>query len=128
MNKNFFKSIGAVLAGFVAVAILSVATDFIFETFGIFPGTAHPELYTSWMLGVALLYRSVFTIIGGYITAKLAPQNPMRHVYILVVLGLIGGIAGAVSGWHLGNHWYPVLLAITGPVFVWIGGKLFKSK
>ena len=128
MNKNFFKSIGAVLAGFVAVALLSVATDFIFETFEIFLGTVHPELYTSWMLGVALLYRSIFTVIGGYITAKLAPQNPMRHVYILVVLGLIGGIAGAVGGWHLGNHWYPVLLAITGPMFVWIGGNLHKSK
>jgi MFS family permease len=126
MNKNIFKSVGAVLAGFVAVAILSVATDFVFETLGIFPDAANPELYASWMLGIALVYRSIFTVVGGYLTAKFAPQNPMHHIYVLMVLGLIGGVAGAVSGWHLGNHWYPVLLAVTGPLFVWLGGKLLK--
>jgi hypothetical protein len=78
------------------------------------------------MLGIALAYRSIFTVVGGYLTARLAPQNPMRHVYVLMALGLVGGIAGVVGGWHLGNHWYPILLAITGPFFVYLGGKLFK--
>jgi len=126
MNKNILKSIGAVLAGFVTVAILSIVTDFVLETLRIFPGTTHPELYASWMLAIALVYRSLFTVIGGYLTARLAPQNPMHHVYVLMAIGLIGGIAGAVGGWHLGNHWYPVLLAVTGPIFVWIGGRFLK--
>ena len=124
MKKNIFKSIGAVMVGFISVAVLSVITDFIFETLGIFPGIAHPELYASWMLGVALVYRSIFTVVGGYLTARLAPQNPMRHVYVLMVLGLVGGIAGVVGGWSYGNHWYPISLAVSGPIFVWIGGKL----
>lgn len=128
MNKTIFKSIGAVVAGFVSVAVFSVATDFIFETLGVFPGSIHPELYVPWMLGVALAYRSIYTIVGGYITARLAPKNPMNHVYALMVLGFVGGVAGAIGGWSYGNHWYPVLLAITGPIFVWVGGKLYKSK
>jgi hypothetical protein len=127
MSKNILKSIGAVMAGFFAVAVFSVATDSILEAVGIFPGTKHPELYKSWMLGLALLYRSLFTLVGGYITARLAPQDSMRHVHVLMVLGLIGGVAGAINGWGYGNHWYPISLAVTGPLFVWIGGTLYKS-
>ena len=37
MNKEIFKSIGAVLAGFITVFVLSVATDFVLETMGVFP-------------------------------------------------------------------------------------------
>lgn len=128
MNKNTFKSIGAVVGGFISVAALSIATDFVFETLGIFPGSTHPELYAPWMLGVALAYRSLATVFGGYLTAKLAPTNPMRHVYVLAFLGFLGGVAGAVGAWSYGNHWYPVLLAITGPIFVWVGGKLYQPK
>lgn len=124
MNTPYFKSVGAVLAGFISVAVLSILMDFILESLQIFPSALHPEAYVPWMLGVALFYRSVCTVIGGYLTARLAPKNPMKHVYALMVLGGIGGVAGAVGGWHLGNHWYPVLLAVTGPFFVWLGGRL----
>ncbi len=127
MNKNTFKSIGAVIAGFSSVAVLSIATDFIMGTLGIFPKSDF-GVYTQWMLVIALLYRSLFTIIGGYITARLAPTNPMHHVYVLMVFGLLGGVAGAIGGWGYGNHWYPILLAITGPFFVWIGGKFGLEK
>lgn len=127
MSKNIFKSIGAVLAGFIAVAILSVATDAILEAMGVLPPSTHPEAALPWMLVLALVYRSIYTIMGGYITAKLAPTSPMKHVIALMVLGGFGGIAGVVGGWSLGNHWYPIALAVTGPVFVWVGGKL-KTK
>jgi hypothetical protein len=128
MKKLKLKSIGAVVAGFICVALLSILTDSIFEKMGIFPGTSQPQLYTAWMLWISLAYRSVFTIVGGYVTARLAPQKPMSHVYALMVLGFIGGVAGVVGGWDLGNHWYPILLAITGPVFVYWGGKLTGCK
>lgn len=36
LNKNSFKSIGAILAGFVAVAVLSIVTDSVLESAGIF--------------------------------------------------------------------------------------------
>src|SRR5690606_25950597 len=123
MNKNIFKSIWAVVAGFVSIVILSVATDFVFKTLGVFP---QQELFAAWMLGIALVYRSVFTVVGGYVTARLAPQNPMRHVYVLMALGFVGSVVGVIAGWNLGNQWYPIALAITGPLFVWVGGRLYK--
>lgn len=122
-KKNILKSIGVIIVGFILVAALSIALDYVFETLGIFPGITHPELYTPWMLIIALTYRSLATILGGYITASIAPANPMRHIYVFAVLGFIGGVAGAINGWNYGNHWYPILLAITGPFFVWLGGK-----
>ncbi len=120
------KSIGAVLAGFLTVFILSVVTDVILETFGIFPPPDHPEQMTQQMLVAALLYRSVYAVAGGYVTAKLAPRNAMKHVVMLGILGTIGGIAGIFAGWQYGNHWYPILLAITAYPLVLRGGKLAK--
>lgn len=43
MNMNTFKSIGAVVAGFLTVVVLSVGTDFILESLGIFPPQSEPS-------------------------------------------------------------------------------------
>jgi hypothetical protein len=31
---------------------------------------------------LALSYRILYTVIGGYITASLAPHSAMRHVFV----------------------------------------------
>ncbi len=127
MNSNVFKSIGAVLAGFIAVFILSIGTDAILEALGIFPPQSQPQLFIGWMLILAFIYRSAYGVVGGYITARFAPNNTMRHVAILGILGTIGGIAGVIAGWNLSAHWYPIALAVTAFPLVWIGGKMKKS-
>ena len=52
-------------------------------------------------------YRCVYTVLAGYITARLAPRNPMRHVWVLAFIGL------AMAGWryrtwdmNLGPRWH----------------------
>jgi hypothetical protein len=125
--KQLLKSIGAVIAGFMTVVVLSIATDSIVEALGIFPGAAHPEAYKQWMLAVALFYRTIFTIFGGFVTAKLAPTKPMRHAVILGILGTIAGTLGAIAGWSLGNHWYPIALAALGLPSTWLGGIAHKT-
>lgn len=125
MILNLLKSIGAVLAGFITVAVLSILTDTILETLGVFPPMTRPEAYVTWMLVVALLYRSIYTVAGGYVTAKLARNKPMCHVWWLMGIGGASGTVGAIAAWGLGNHWYPVLIAVTGPICIWVGGKLF---
>ncbi|MEK7641419.1 MAG: hypothetical protein AAB365_00310 [Patescibacteria group bacterium] len=126
--KNIFKSIGAVLAGFAAVAFLSIGTDTILEMLGIFPAPTEVGLFVTWMLVLAFIYRSIYAVVGGYVTARLAPNYPMRHVVALGVLGTIGGIAGVVVGWDLSQHWYPIALAVTAFPLVWFGGKLKKPR
>ena len=122
------KSVGAVGAGFLIVVVLSVGTDWVLETLGIFPPASEQGLFISWMLAVALLYRTIYTILGGYMTARLAPDKPMRLVYVLGVLGTLGGIAGVVAGWNLSDHWYPIALAVLAFPSVWLGGWLHKKK
>lgn len=121
MNKG--KSIWAVIAGFLTVVILSTATDTVLEAIGFFPpiGTG---LFDTKLLVIAFAYRSVFTVAGGYVTAIVAPQNPMKHVVVLGLIGTAAGIAGVFFGWNLSDHWYPIALASTGFLFTWIGGKL----
>ena len=117
------KSIAAVIAGVVTIVVLSVETDSILETAGIF--TPPDEgLFVPWMLTLALVYRSVYAIAGGYATASLAPDRPMLHVVILGTIGTVASIAGAIVGWDLSAHWYPVALIITSLPFTILGGRL----
>ncbi|MES2007098.1 MAG: hypothetical protein V4436_03245 [Patescibacteria group bacterium] len=125
---NILKSIGAVLAGFLTVVILSTGTDFVVEAAGIFPPPSAEGLYVTWMLALALLYRTIFTVAGGYITAMLAPKRKMLHVNILGFLGTLGGLAGVAAGWNLSAHWYPIALAVLAFPSVWAGGKLFMLR
>lgn len=72
-TKQILKSVGAFLAGFLTVAILSTIMDAILEAIGVLPSAANPIPFTSGMYILALVYRTIFTILGGYITAYLAP-------------------------------------------------------
>ena len=121
---NPLKSIGAVLAGFVTVFALSAGTDFVLETLGVFPPLSDPGSYTSLMLGFALLYRCIYTVGGGYVTARLAPDRPMGHAIALGLLGIVAASIGVIVGWKLSAHWYPIALALTALPCTWLGGRL----
>lgn len=123
MAKSLPKSIVAIIVGFFTVAILSIATDTILEKLGIFP-PATDGLFVTWMLVLALVYRSIYAVVGGYVTARLAPENPMKHVWILASIGTVMSVIGIFVGWNLSQHWYPIMLAITTIPCVWLGGKL----
>ncbi len=131
MNRNIFKSIGAILAGFVTVVALSIGTDSVLEATGLFPPQNRPELYTSGPLLMALIYRSLYTVAGGYVVAALAPGRPMRHAIILGILGVVAGTLGAAANWDkttVGTAWYPIALVIAALPCTWLGGKLFESR
>ena len=123
MAHTALRSIGAVLAGFVTVAVLSIAADALLEAVGIFPPPSE-GLFVTWMLALALLYRCAFTVLGGYVNARLAPTAPVRHAIILGIIGTVAAIIGTIVGWDLSAHWYPLALAVTGLPCTWLGGKL----
>jgi hypothetical protein len=56
---------------------------------------------------LTLSYRIAYTVVGGYITATLAPHSPMRHALALGIGGLAVGAAGAIATipMHLGPNW-----------------------
>lgn len=128
------KQIGAVLAGFLTVVILSVATDAIFEAAGIFPSASDQSRFATWMLAIAFVYRSIYAVAGGYVCAALSVEQKKRQVTILGIIGTAGGIAGVIYGWSMSEQygwsmfdlWYPVALAVTAFPLTWFGGSLKK--
>src|SRR5207248_3755736 len=75
------RSIGAVLVGFFAVVILSLATDMVLHATGVFPPWGDPV--SSALLLLATTYRTIYSVVGCYIAARLAPDRPMRHALAL---------------------------------------------
>lgn len=127
MNKKVLKSIWAVFAGILVIVILSIATDTLLESVGFFP-PATEGLFDNSLLAIALAYRTIYAFVGGFVTAKLAPSNPKKHVMILLIIGVVLGILGVVAGWNLSQHWYPISLVFTSAFAVWLGGKKVIKK
>lgn len=126
MNKNILKSIGAILAGFVLVVIISILTDIILMQTGLMKLPL--DLNPVWFIILVVFYRSLYATIGSYLTAKLSPDNPMRHAMIGGIIGFAVAIIGAIAEWDKPPHWYPISLIITALPSAWLGGQLFINK
>lgn len=123
--RNLPRSTIAVIAGFVAIFVLSLATDQLLHSLGVYPPWGEPMRATSLNL-LALSYRLVYDTFGCYLTARLAPRNPMRHALTLGGIGFVLSSLGAVGGImaDLGPAWYPILLALSSLPSAWLGGWL----
>jgi purine-cytosine permease-like protein len=127
MTSTFWRSAGAVVAGFVAIVVLSLGTDQVLHVLQVYPPWGQPM--SGGLFGVATAYRIVYTIAGGYLTARLAPHAPVRHALILGFIGLLPGIGGvlvAIAKPELGPLWYPIVIAVTGLPCCWLGGVLYR--
>ncbi|MGC2166497.1 MAG: hypothetical protein WA632_10840 [Gallionella sp.] len=124
--RNIPRSIGAVLAAFVAVFVLSLGTDQLFHALEIYPPWGEPMTDTGLLL-LALAYRIVYGIAGGYIVARLAPRNAMRHALIMGGIGFVLSMAGGIAMWDMGAHWYPIALALSSLPCSWTGATLYLN-
>jgi len=119
------RSVGAVMAGLLFIVILSTLADVLMHALGIFPPwfTYMPD--SLFLLAIA--YRSVFSILGCYITARLAPNHPMLYALILGGIGVVLSIAGVAATWNKGREfgpkWYPIALVVLSLPLAWLGGK-----
>jgi hypothetical protein len=127
MNKKLLKSIWAVFAGMLVIVVLSLVTDMILEGAGILTPPSQ-GLFITWMIILVLIYRSIYTVIGAYLTAKLAPANPMRHAIILGTIGVILSFMGIFASAGKAPMWFPVTLTILTLPCAWLGGKWFEAK
>ncbi len=124
------RSILAIFAGFVFVAALSTVTDVVLNKVGIFPalGQRMPDR----LLVIALAYRTLFSIGGSYITARIAPYRPMLHAFVGALIGLAIGTLGVFVTWNnpmtQGAHWYAIAVALVGLPAAWVGGKIWLAQ
>ena len=125
---NVLKGIVAILVAMVFIVASHAGTDFVLESLGIFT-PPNEGFHTTWMVVTATIYRSIYTVAGGYITAALAPNPPMRYVMILGLIGLVVSTLAAIATipMKLGPAWYPIALAVLALPCVWLGGRLNKQ-
>jgi hypothetical protein len=127
MTMTVLKQVRAVLVGFISVVALSHGMDALLRALGVLP-SVEVAIYPVSALVLALVYRSFFAVVGGYVTATLAQQNAPRLLTVLGCLGTLGGVAGVAVGWNMPNLWYPIGLLIGAFPLTWFGGKFKLTK
>jgi hypothetical protein len=115
----------ALLAGFAAGIGLTIGTDALMHAMGVFPPSGRPT--PDPQLALATFYRTVYSILGAYVIARLAPRRPMAHALYGGAVGVIMSTLGAVATWNLGlgSHWYPLALIALAMPTSWAGAKLY---
>jgi hypothetical protein len=126
MKKSILKSTLAILAGFALGAVLSLGTDFLLNSLGIM-SMQNFKQNSTLIVALVVVYRFIFNVMGCYLTAKLAPNKPMKHVIIIGIIGTILGILGSVAMWDQAVPWYNIAIIVISLPSAWIGGKLFLS-
>jgi hypothetical protein len=129
-NENFWRSGGAILAGFLTGAVLSLGADEMLHALNVFPPWGQPmDDHLFWM---PALYRFIFNAAGCYLAARLAPNKPLRHALVIGALGFFLGLAGTLAAWNhvpsLGPHWYSAAVVLMSLPCAWLGGSLAVKK
>jgi hypothetical protein len=121
-SRSFLRSAVAFISGFLVVVVLSLGSDLLLRRLGVLPPLDQPT--GDALLFVAFTYRTVYSVLGSYVVASLAPYAPMAHALISGAVGFVLSLAGAIAMWRLGSHWYPIALVITALPCAWLGGAL----
>jgi len=122
--RRIGRSVTALLAGFVAIVVLSLGTDWALHAAGVFPALG--QKMSDALFVLATVYRTLYGVVGSYVTARLAPDRPMGHALVGGLIGVAMSTLGAVVTWNkdLGPRWYSLALIVTAMPTAWLGGKL----
>jgi len=123
MNK---RSTLAVLAGLLFILVVTTLVDLALHAAGVFPPMKQP--ISDRLALLATSYRVVISVAGAWLTARLAPDKPMKHAMILGGIGVVLGLIGVVATWDmgLGPRWYPILLVVLALPQCWAGARLYE--
>jgi hypothetical protein len=128
MKPNLPRSVLAIVAGVVFAVSITLATDHVLHSSGIFPPIGQPM--SDGLFGLATLYRTIYGVAGAWLIAWLAPRKPMLHAMISGVLGALVALVGTIATWNndpaFGPHWYPIALVILALPQSWLGAKLHQ--
>jgi len=110
------------------IVVVSTLVDIVLHALRVFPPMNQPINDSLALLATS--YRVLISIAGAWLTARLAPEKPMKHAMILGILGTFLGLVGVVATWNtgLGPRWYPILLAVLAIPQCWVGGKLYEMR
>jgi hypothetical protein len=121
------KSIWAIAAGVIFIVVVSTLADAVLHVVGVYPAWDQP--IDDKLSLLATSYRFAISVAGAWLTARLAPFQPMKHVLILGVVGTIMGTIGVLATWNMGMgpRWYPIALAVLALPQCWLGGRIYEG-
>jgi hypothetical protein len=121
------KSFWAVAAGVLVIVVVTTLVDVVLHAVDVFPPMAQP--IGNRLALLATSYRVVISVGGAWLTARLAPDQPMKHAMILGGVGTVLGLIGVAATWNLGlgPRWYPIALAVLAIPQCWLGGRLYET-
>jgi hypothetical protein len=119
-------SVWAVSAGLVAAVAVTTLVDIPLHVVNVYPRM--PQPLTDALALLATAYRIPISVGAAWLTARLAPDRPLRHALVLGYLGTVLAVVGIVATWNrgLGPRWYPIALAVLAIPQCWLGGKLYE--
>jgi hypothetical protein len=120
------RSILAVVVGVVFIIVVTTLVDIALHLTGIYPPMDQPLNDPLALLATG--YRIIISIAGAWLTARLAPDKPMKHAMALGYVGTILGLIGLAATWGkgLGPGWYPIALVVLAIPQCWAGGRLYE--
>jgi peptidoglycan/LPS O-acetylase OafA/YrhL len=129
--KNQTKTVRSVLAvatGLGAIAAASHGVDVLLQAAGWYARDGRPM--SDGLFACAAVYRTLFGVLGCYLTARLAPDRPQRHALILGAIGTLLALLGAIATWNagpqFGPHWYPLSLVLTAMPAALLAARLTR--
>ncbi len=125
MNK---RSIWAVAAGVIFIVGVTTLVDIALHAAGVYPPMDKP--IGNRLALLATSYRIVISIAGAWLTARLAPEEPMKHALWLGYVGVVLGLVGLAATWNLGlgPRWYPIALVVLAIPQCWAGGRIYEMQ
>lgn len=111
----------AILAG-IGCNFLAVPIDIALYAAGFY--LPPPQGLDDRQAAVAFAYRLALAVLGGYVTARKAPSQPMKHALILAGIGVVLSTGGALAMQGMGPAWYPWLLVAICLPASWAGAKV----
>jgi hypothetical protein len=124
--RRLGRSIGAVLAGLATIFVTHSGTDAVLHATHVFPEMGVPM--SDALFALAIAYRSVFSVLGGYVTARLSPNKPRLHALWLGSIGVAICTVALIATWNanLGPRWYTMALALSAIPCALLGARLHR--
>ncbi len=122
------RSVVSVAAGFFAVMVLGAAADMVLNQMvpNAFDAQGHARAEST--LFIKLAYETLFALLAGYITARIAVRKPFKHVLIMAAIVLAGRAFISIATWDVVPLWFNLgVLVLIIPAAL-LGAKLSELR
>jgi hypothetical protein len=122
------RSVVSVAAGFFTVMVLGAAADVVLAQVSPNAFDAQGHAHAESTLFIKLAYETLFALLAGYITARIAVRKPFVHVLVMATVVLVGRAFIAIATWDVLPLWFSLgVLVLIIPAAL-VGAKLSELR